>query len=151
MKHTLVRSTGITCWSNEPHFSFSHAYVRLPCFLVPLGLLPYYYMTLADPKVSLEVDRCMYNNMFDNPECRNTSVPLVKNVHFTVCQKPWSCHKHDKNVRCNIFLDKWYELREEVSNPQPCAARAYCTNTTVKTFTFYRLSVYDICVYASLK
>jgi hypothetical protein len=78
------------------------------------GLLPYFFTILTDPSYSLEVNRCIYNNMFDNPECRNTSEPLVKNVHFTVCQKPWTCHRHDRNVRCNLFLDKWYQLRREV-------------------------------------
>ena len=39
----------------------------------------------------------------------------VKNVHFTVCQKPWSCFKHDRNVACTPFLERWYELRNGVS------------------------------------
>lgn len=70
----------------------------------------------------------MYNNMFDNPECRNISVPLVKNVHFTVCQKPWTCFRHDKNVRCNIFLDKWHELRKEVSGGRSHHVRDQCSH-----------------------
>ena len=52
--------------------------------------------------------------MFDNPDCKNATIPSVKNVHFTVCQKPWSCYKHDRNVACTPFLEKWYELRNEV-------------------------------------
>ena len=79
------------------------------------GLLPYFFLRVNDPKYAYEANRCIYNNMFDNPECKNATMPMVKNVHFTVCQKPWSCFKHDRNVACNAFLDKWHELREEVS------------------------------------
>ncbi len=85
----------------------------------PAGLLPYYFLHLSDPARSLEADRCVYNNMFDNPDCKATAVPKIKNVHFTVCQKPWSCFKHDRNVACTPFLEKWYELRNEV-RPCPC-------------------------------
>jgi hypothetical protein len=56
--------------------------------------------------------------MFDNPECTATAVSKIKNVHFTVCQKPWSCFKHDRNVACTPFLEKWYELRNEVRNSE---------------------------------
>lgn len=79
------------------------------------GLLPYYFLKLTDPARAQEVDRCVYNNMFDNPECKNASIDSIKNVHFTVCQKPWSCYTHAKNVACTPFMDKWYELRREVS------------------------------------
>lgn len=61
------------------------------------------------------MDRCVYNNMFDNPECKNASIPTIKNVHFTVCQKPWTCYSHGKNVACTPFMEKWFELRREVS------------------------------------
>lgn len=82
---------------------------------LPAGLLPYYFHKLTDPARAQEVDRCVYNNMFDNPECKNASIPTIKNVHFTVCQKPWTCYTHAKNVACTPFMEKWFELRREVS------------------------------------
>ena len=78
------------------------------------GLLPYFFTQLKDLKESEEVDRCVYNNMFDNPKCKNMDPYMVKNVHFTVCQKPWTCQRHDRNFACNIYHDIWLKLRYEL-------------------------------------
>ena len=79
------------------------------------GLLPYYFLSLSDPELSLQLDHCKYNTMFDQPQCKNASLfPSVRSVHFTVCQKPWSCINTHKEA-CEYFKSKWFELRDEVS------------------------------------
>ena len=39
----------------------------------------------------------------------------VKSVHFTLCQKPWSCihvgdHNHNMDM-CRYFHDQWWDVR----------------------------------------
>jgi hypothetical protein len=67
------------------------------------GVVPYYYATAKASGMeidgsAIEVDRCIYNNMVDKgvehplvgtSECRSTKFDDIKNVHFTLCQKPW--------------------------------------------------------------
>lgn len=85
------------------------------CVLVAApGLLPYFFRVLKNPARSLELNRCVYNSMYDTDACRNVTLPHVKSAHFTVCQKPWTCHLHHVNLACNTALDKWHELRKEV-------------------------------------
>ena len=76
----------------------------------------------------VEVDRCVYDNMIDRAvvdplppvgcsASRETRSADVKFVHFTVCQKPWSCNPNrdpnDENKICMGFHQKWFELRRE--------------------------------------
>lgn len=84
------------------------------------------------PGESLELNRCEYNCMVDNPyevdttvcldgkltcqDCRLQEFDKVLSAHFTLCQKPWTCcrHRNPKNtVLCEQFHDKWFELRDE--------------------------------------
>jgi len=71
-----------------------------------------------------EVDRCIYDNMVDDPvskpraggeNCRATPLGEVKNVHFTLCQKPWKCSyardPADAQGLCGLLHAKWFELR----------------------------------------
>ena len=73
------------------------------------GIIPYYYDYLH-PGTSLELNRCVYNQMCDNPrdkrtendivhgncrtgekdceDCRSRPLEDVKTSHFTLCQKP---------------------------------------------------------------
>ncbi|CAN0353514.1 unnamed protein product, partial [Hapterophycus canaliculatus] len=42
------------------------------------GLLPYYYERRAPPEVTYRaVDRCVYNNMVDRPDCQATDLSRV--------------------------------------------------------------------------
>ena len=81
--------TGIGHWWGGPTFQ---------------GLVPFFYQHAADKALypSVEVDRCVYNNMVDDPitnplpmsgtsDCRAVAYESIKNVHFTLCQKPWTC------------------------------------------------------------
>jgi lipopolysaccharide biosynthesis glycosyltransferase len=77
------------------------------------GVLPYYYNTLSQTKAyrSQKIDRCIYNTMADTPDCLKQSLDEIKSVHFTVCQKPWSCYKAFVNPLCAKFHKRWFELR----------------------------------------
>ena len=97
------------------------------------GILPYFYYSIHNTS-GLEVNRCVYNCMVDNPyypksnppkcldrtvdcqDCRLQDIEKVKSAHFTLCQKPWTCNKHDnpRNMRlCEQLHDKWFMLRGE--------------------------------------
>lgn len=96
------------------------------------GIVPFFYH-VKHPGDSLELNRCVYNCMVDNPykphtsecldgkdtcqDCRLQSPDKVASAHFTICQKPWTCceHLNPKNqVLCQQFHDKWFALRDEL-------------------------------------
>lgn len=88
------------------------------------GLLPYYFEHLRHGELSLQVDECVYNNMFDSDRCRGVSRPYIKNIHFTICDKPWSCTWHEPGSACEHFTDIWFDIRHQVcSHPK----RGECT------------------------
>merc|ERR1711862_632920 len=98
------------------------------------GLLPYFYDHLH-PNTAVELNRCVYNTMVDNPylkvdgvdtkckipnsvnceDCRLKTKSQVKLVHFTICQKPWGCD-FIRNVKtrdlCNPLHMNGLELEE---------------------------------------
>ena len=95
------------------------------------GVMPYFYFA-KHPTKALEVNRCEYNCMVDNPymvdtencldrkptcqDCRVQKFEDVRSAHFTICQKPWSCTVHDnpKNEKlCSRFHNEWFKLRDE--------------------------------------
>lgn len=97
------------------------------------GILPYFYYSIHNTS-GLEINRCVYNCMVDNPyypksnppkcldgtkdcqDCRLQQIDKVKSAHFTLCQKPWTCNKHDnpRNMRlCEQLHDKWFLIRSE--------------------------------------
>jgi hypothetical protein len=90
------------------------------------GIVPYYYYKVAnrDRFPPLEVDRCIYDNMVDDPiknpkvggnDCRATPLQDIKNVHFTLCQKPWGCAPSrtpaDVQGLCVKLHTQWHKLR----------------------------------------
>ncbi len=95
------------------------------------GIVPYYYNILHQGK-ALELNRCQYNCMVDNPyhkgttrcldrkptceDCRIADINKVSSAHFTICQKPWTCTFHsnpNNKVLCEKFHAKWFALRDE--------------------------------------
>jgi hypothetical protein len=100
------------------------------------GILPYFYHVLHHGE-SLELNRCVYNCMVDNPyrpykdedspkvclnkektceDCRLQVPDKVKSAHFTICQKPWTCTEHTNarnKVLCEALHEKWFILRDE--------------------------------------
>ncbi|KAJ1450171.1 hypothetical protein M885DRAFT_533074 [Pelagophyceae sp. CCMP2097] len=110
------------------------------------GLLPYFFSRPDSPKAR-EVDRCVYDNMVDSPvedplpyvgqsKCRLAPLDSVKFVHFTVCQKPWSCRPNravdDPNGLCVALHKKWFSLRSQLeskygldADAEPCRKGNY--------------------------
>lgn len=95
------------------------------------GIMPYFY-NIVHPDKGLELNRCIYNCMVDNPykpnthicqdgketcqDCRLQKPELVSSAHFTICQKPWTCtyHNNPRNMDlCKVLHEKWFELRDE--------------------------------------
>ena len=73
------------------------------------------------------MDRCVYDNMVDDPvsqprvgceAARAAPLEGLKNVHFTLCQKPWRCSwpafPDDTQHLCAALHARWFELRREV-------------------------------------
>jgi hypothetical protein len=78
------------------------------------GLCSYFFGHMR-PNTTIELNRCIYNSMADNPhsdlsgltrcrtmqpleeceDCRLTKVSLIKTAHLTVCQKPWGCQAYE--------------------------------------------------------
>jgi hypothetical protein len=100
------------------------------------GLLPYFYEHLH-PEHAVELNRCVYNNMSDNPmvklqkkfdrcrtdqdtceDCRFRPKEDVVTFHFTICRKPWSCLNYEsqqENFRlCREMNHEWYVYRSEL-------------------------------------
>jgi hypothetical protein len=99
------------------------------------GLAAYFYGHVR-PGTALELNRCLYNNMADNPragpdehnkcrtnqkeceDCRLTELSLVKSVHYTDCYKPWKCvawslggWQPDNRDQCLLFHYEWFRVR----------------------------------------
>jgi hypothetical protein len=81
------------------------------------GLIPFYYQKSGKKKEGsfTAVDSCIYNNMVasTNDEKREQEkVPIeeIKTVHFTVCQKPWSCYGSGRGL-CKLLHDQWWAIR----------------------------------------
>lgn len=103
------------------------------------GIIPYYYHILH-PGQSVELNRCIYNQMADNPrtgktvkdivsgdcrtstkdceDCRSRSIDDIVTTHYTICQKPWWCLPHQENViqhrLCRKLTQEWYRVRSEL-------------------------------------
>jgi hypothetical protein len=102
------------------------------------GLLPYFY-DYIHPGQSVELNRCIVNNMSDRPnledpsrnftrcrtnqdkceDCRERPAEDVMTFHFTICQKPWKCLKYkDKTPPylrlCREMNRRWYEYRSQL-------------------------------------
>lgn len=95
------------------------------------GIVPYFYHSIR-PGGAMELNRCIYNCMVDNPynmrnmkcldghetceDCRLQDPDKVSSAHFTICQKPWTCtaFQNPRNkVLCSAFHKKWFQLRDE--------------------------------------
>jgi hypothetical protein len=95
------------------------------------GILAYFYHKVH-PEEGFEANRCVYNCMVDNPyrgqtkiclngaptceDCRLQVIENVSSAHFTICQKPWTCTRHDNprnKVLCEKLHAQWFRLRDE--------------------------------------
>ena len=103
------------------------------------GLIPYFY-DILHPGQSVELNRCIYNQMCDNPrdqrtvndivhgkcktgqdeceDCRSRPLEDVVTAHFTLCQKPWGCNLHEADIiqyrLCRKLTREWYRIRSDM-------------------------------------
>jgi hypothetical protein len=91
------------------------------------GLVSYYYGYVR-PGSSVELNKCFYNNMVDNPtkrqackestsgpcqDCRHTPISQIRSIHLTLCQKPWWCPLWIEEPQCSKFHYEWHRIRED--------------------------------------
>ena len=103
------------------------------------GIMPYYYDVLH-PGQAIELNRCVVNQMADNPrdqktvndvvhgncrtgeadceDCRSRPLEDILTTHYTLCQKPWLCIPHDHDMiqhrLCRKLHHEWYKIRSEL-------------------------------------
>ena len=97
------------------------------------GLLPYYFQILHPDLLSLELNRCIHDNMASRPrekdeddapcftgeticeDCRLTPREDIVSFHFTNCLKPWHCVRHSttslKQQLCRYMHHAWFHTR----------------------------------------
>ena len=100
------------------------------------GLASYYYGEIS-PNRAVEVNRCFFNNMADDPygdiynntcrtreikcpDCRDIDVNDVVTTHFTHCGKPQWCGVSSINQKhrriCVALHHKWHLVRRSLEN-----------------------------------
>jgi hypothetical protein len=100
------------------------------------GLLPWYYEYVR-PGRAVELNRCVYNNMSDNPklvrnngsercrtdedeceDCRYRPPDAIATFHYTICQKPWSCLRYQAerpdHALCREMVHLWFLYRSRL-------------------------------------
>jgi len=97
------------------------------------GLCSYYYDGIH-PGTAVELNRCYYNQMVDNPkngesgdgecrdgrdecqDCRETKIEDIFSAHFTQdCGKPWECRSNLKPL-CRELVKAWHMTRRKWDN-----------------------------------
>ena len=101
---------------------------------------------------SVEIDRCVYNVMMDNPktkddsecrgpvkgvtdcqDCRMQRPEDITTFHFTLCQKPWNCYVKGPRPWCEPIHKTWFKYRREleeergVYEPKGDHMEGFCT------------------------
>lgn len=105
------------------------------------GIIPYFYDVLHVGE-AVELNRCVYNQMADNPkdkrtvqdvpqgrcrtgqeeceDCRNRLLSEVVTTHFTLCQKPWLCMPQDSDIiqqrLCRKLHHEWHRIRADLEH-----------------------------------
>ena len=97
------------------------------------GLASFYYDYYENATRSVELNRCNYNTMVDNPyhyneknkknicrttedeceDCRKTKLKDIYTVHFTVCGKPEWCQTLNpvEDRLCSQLMREWHKTR----------------------------------------
>ena len=125
-----VESRVLMRWqtSSNPHGLF---FVCLSS-LTLIGFASYYYGHL-EPNRAIELNRCYYNTMVDNPvyhnkntdskmcrtmepdlncqDCRETPYQDIYSAHFTLCGKPEHCAFDHPVPLCRELHRKWHWFR----------------------------------------
>ena len=93
------------------------------------GICSYFY-DARHPGTGVELNRCYYNNMADEPrqtssgkcrdgrdncqDCRDAPIEEITSVHFTLCSKPWKCPAWPTGSICEKFHSEWFRIREDL-------------------------------------
>jgi len=101
------------------------------------GLCSYFFDAIH-PNTAVELNRCVYNQMADNPkkerrsdkkltcldgreecdDCRISNVSNVVSAHFTSpCGKPWECPRTSNQINgklCSDLRRKWFSIRKDL-------------------------------------
>jgi hypothetical protein len=99
------------------------------------GLTAYYFYRVAAPTRSMEVDMCVWNNMGDE-RCRDKAED-IRNSHFTVCPKPWTCSSPGTPA-CTISSGRWWamysrlRIKEGLQPRDSCDGGRYVPIHTIK-------------------
>jgi hypothetical protein len=127
------------------------------------GLLLYYHTHYHNPQSSLEIDRCVYNNVGDIPyirvegkkycrdtqlefkenncrDCREAPLNRMRSVNYSACREPWGCR--DFGIRsgiCEALHDVWHEMRAELRMEQGCAGKGHASYTKLDRPAFDEL------------
>ncbi|KAL3939094.1 MAG: hypothetical protein SGBAC_006117 [Bacillariaceae sp.] len=108
-------------------------------FMTIQGIIPYYYDVLHNKTEAIELNRCIYNQMMDNPrdntandnpqakcrtnqeeceDCRTRPLEDVVSAHYTFCPKPWNCFPNDVDTielrLCRKLHHEWFRIRGEL-------------------------------------
>lgn len=109
-------------------------------FMTIQGIIPYYYDVLHKNKnEAIELNRCIYNQMMDNPrdntandnpqakcrtnqeeceDCRTRPLEDIVSAHYTFCPKPWNCFPNDDDTielrLCRKLHHEWFRIRSEL-------------------------------------
>ncbi len=105
------------------------------------GIIPYYYDVLHVGE-AVELNRCIYNQMADNPkdqrtvndtpqgrcrtgqaeceDCRDRPISEIVTSHYTLCQKPWFCLPQDRDTiqqrLCRKLHHEWHRIRADLEH-----------------------------------
>ena len=137
------------------------------------GLLPYYYDFLR-PNEAVELNRCYYNAMGDNPrsktddgslgickdtntyqceDCRDTNFHKIKSVHYTLCKKPWMCRYCVINKKwreyCNFMHNSWYKVRKSLEDEWEDKFSSYRSRKHIGEYKVEHF--YGFCKYAGIR
>ena len=88
------------------------------------GLISYYFNLVAPKGQGVALDPCAYNSMASTKNCSRIKYEDVYSIHFTVCQKPWECHR-GRGV-CADFHTAWWKIRSDMERVHGLEAAPRC-------------------------
>lgn len=77
------------------------------------GIISYYYNIEAPPRSFFELDHCRVNAMTTTQDCKSTEWEEIESIHFTSCQKPFSC-RGTKTGLCGRMTKAWWDVRRHL-------------------------------------
>ena len=69
-------------------------------------------------------------------DCRKIKINNITSIHFTLCQKPWTCRTFENNGPldlCNKFHHEWFKVRKHLDSSK----QTNKTSTTIQQGKYY--------------